>query len=92
MWSRLLCVFTALWAAQLTFASRTSVALSEAKSQKAENGTLVYSTLSNSEVIRLFRKYEKDCKRQVMDSGNMTSDERHKHRSPLISYPTLTHS
>ena len=64
MWA--LAVLTiALSAARIACASSSDMALSEEKIQMSNVGTLEYGSLSALEKMRLFKKYEQDCKRQV---------------------------
>ena len=64
MWT--LAVLTiALSAARHACASSSDMALSEEKIQMSNVGTLEYGSLSDLEKMRLFKKYEQDCKRQV---------------------------
>ena len=55
----------ALCATRLASASVAIVALTEEKIQMSKIGTLEYGSLSELEKLRLFKQYERDCKRKV---------------------------
>ena len=55
----------ALSAALLASASTSNVALTEEKIQMSKLGTLEYGSLSEQEKLRLFKEFERDCKRKV---------------------------
>jgi spore coat protein U-like protein len=64
MWT--LTVLTiALSTARLACATSSDMALTEEKIQMSNVGTLEYGSLSDLEKMRLFKKYEQDCRRQV---------------------------
>ena len=64
MWT-LTILSIALTVARLASASVAIVALTEEKIQMSKIGTLEYGSLSELEKLRLFKKYERDCKRKV---------------------------
>ena len=64
MWTLTILSIT-LCAAQFASASVAIVALAEEKIQMSKIGALEYGSLSELEKLRLFKKYERDCKRKV---------------------------
>ena len=64
MWT-LSILFIALCVTQIASASVATVALTEEKIQMSKIGALEYGSLSELEKLRLFKQYERDCKRKV---------------------------
>ena len=64
MWT-LTILSIALCATQFASASVAIVALTEEKIQMSKIGALEYGSLSELEKLRLFKQYERDCKRKV---------------------------
>ena len=58
----------ALCVTQFASASVAIVALTEEKIQMSKIGALEYGSLSELEKLRLFKQYERDCKRKVTSS------------------------
>ena len=64
MWT--LTIFSvALSVARLASSLAVNVVLTEEKIQMSKIGALGYGSLSELEKLRLFKQYERDCKRKV---------------------------
>ena len=67
MWT-LTILSVALSVVRLASSLAVNVVLTEEKIQMSKMGTLEYGSLSELEKLRLFKQYERDCKRKVTGS------------------------